>query len=78
MDSNGEYKNLCFHGTGSNSAIIDFGVGSSIHIVNNCLSNQNYYWGRKGTFKFPQNRITNGDIYFKVIEFEVFKIKEIY
>ena len=78
VDPNGEYKNHCFYGTGSNSAIIDFGEGSSIHIVNNCLSNQNYYCGRKGTFKFPQNRITNGDIHFKVIEFEVFKIKEIY
>ena len=77
VDSNGEYKNLSFFGTGSSSAIIDFGAGSSIHIVNNCLNTEsNYYCGRNGTFKFPNHRITNGDIHFRVIEFEVYQIVE--
>ena len=75
----GSFKNRSFHGTGSSTAIIDFGEGSSIHIMNNCLSSyKNYYCGREGTFKFPINRITSTVTQFLVIEFEVYQITEIY
>ena len=78
VNPNGTEKNYSFYGTGSPSAIIDFGYGSSIHVVDNCLNdNNNYYRGREGTFKFPSKRITQGDILFKVIEFEVYQIMEI-
>ena len=79
VNPNGQYKNYSFWGTGSNSeVIINFGYGSSIHIINNCLnSERNYYCGRNETFKFPRNRLTNSDVYFKVIEFEVYKIEYI-
>ena len=78
VDPNGQYKNYSFYGTGSFSAIIDFGTGSSIHIMNNCLNSEsNYYCGRNGTFKFPSNRLNNSDVHFKVIEFEVYKIEYI-
>ena len=79
VDPNGEYKNYSFKGTGSSSSIIDFGIGSSIHITKNCLNSEsNYYRGINGTFKFPNNRITNSDRHFKVIEFEVYQITEIF
>ena len=75
VNPNGSKKNYSFYGTGSSSAIIDFGYGSSIHIVDNCLSSDsNYYCGREETFKFPKNRITSSDIHFKVNEFEVYQI----
>ena len=78
VDPNGEDKNYSFYGTGSPNAIIDFGTGSSIHIYKNCLNNNDsYYQGRSGTFKFPNNRITNSITMFKVIEFEVYQITEI-
>ena len=78
VDQNGSDKGKSFFGTGSRSAIIDFGIGSSIHIVNQCLNNSSYYRAREGTFKFPKNRITSSDIHFIVIEFEVYQIEEIY
>ena len=79
VNPNGSRKNYSFYGTGSSSAIIDFGYGSSIHIVDNCLnSKDNYFCVREETFKFPVNRKTKGDIKFTVIEFEVYQITEIY
>ena len=78
VDPNGSKKNYSFYGTGSSIAIIDFGFGSSIHIVNKCLeTDSNYYCGRNETFKFPNNRINKSDIHFIVIEFEVFQIIDI-
>ena len=79
VNPNGSEKNKCFFGTGSDMAIIDFGYGSSIHIYENCLNNNDsYYRGRNETFIFPNNRITSSDIYFKVFEFEVYQITEIF
>ena len=76
VDPNGSKKNYSFYGTGSSSAIIDFGYGSSIHIINKCLeTDSNYYCGRNETFKFPNHRINNFNS-FIVIEFEVFQVKE--
>ena len=78
VDPNGKDKNYSFFVKGSVDAIIDFGIGSSIHITTNCLNDENnYYCGRDGTFKFPNNRITNSDTLFKVLEFEVYQITEI-
>ena len=77
VDQNGSKKNYSFYGTGSSSAIIDFGIGSSIHIINKCLeTDSNYYCGRNETFKFPNHRMNNGDVRFRVIEFEVFQVIE--
>ena len=77
VDPNGSNKNYSFYGTGSSSAIIDFGYGSSIHIMNKCLETDgNYYCGRNETFKFPNHRINNRDIHFRLIEFEVFQVNE--
>ena len=78
INQNGSKKDYSFYGTGSSSAIIDFGYGSSIHIEDNCLnSTNNYYCVTRETFKFPVNRNTNWDVHFKVIEFEVYQIEEI-
>ena len=75
---NGSKKDYSFFGTGSSSAIIDFGYGSSIHIVNKCLNTDgNYYCERNETFKFPSHRINDSCIRFVVIEFEVYQIIDI-
>ena len=77
VDPNGSKTNYSFYGTGSSSAIIDFGYGSSIHIMNKCLeTDSNYYCGRNETFKFPNHRVGGGGVRFRVIEFEVFQVIE--
>lgn len=79
VNPNRSEKNYSFHGTGSSYAIIDFGYGSSIHIIDNCLTkNDNYYHGREETFIFPVKRINNRLTLLKVIDFEVYQITEIF